>query len=236
MTTRLYISDLHLEDAHDPRYTSFAACLAWAAGNVDEVMILGDLTEMWIGDDDNTEFADALRASLVATTRQCQVNLMHGNRDFLIGSRFAQETGVSLISEPFFTADGILLCHGDALCTEDTAYQALRATLRGDAWQQDVLARSLEERFAIGRMMRSQSRESSANKSTNITDVTLSAVDELASEHNIATLIHGHTHRPGVHTHTWGQRYVLGAWDRCSWQILQNDTQLSLRAMPLVLS
>jgi UDP-2,3-diacylglucosamine hydrolase len=234
MIRRRFLSDLHLEDENHPHFRTFKSVLQTISTEVDEIVILGDLTEMWIGDDDDSPFADALREALRSASDSCQVHLMHGNRDFLIGEEFARDTGVVLLEDPHVTDDGLLLSHGDALCTQDTAYMELRTMLRSPQWQADVLGRSLEERFDLGRMMREQSRSAGSNKPTNITDVTGSEVDKLATSMGVSTMIHGHTHRPGIHRHSWGKRFVLGAWERCSWQIEQKGTELNLLCLPLV--
>src|SRR5690606_29871959 len=105
--------------------------------------------------------------------------------------------------------------------------------LRSAAWQQDILARSLEERRVLAEGMRAQSRTTNANKAENIMDVSTQAVAAAMAEHDARVLIHGHTHRPGVHPASWGRRYVLGAWERCGWRIEEQDGEFSLICFPL---
>ena len=230
---RIFISDLHLDDPSSPAFSRFTECLQAEAANADEIYILGDLVEMWIGDDDDTDSATLLRETLSATTSVCPVYLMHGNRDFLFGQDFAENTGVTLIDDPFLTSDGILLSHGDALCTDDAEYQALRAVLRGDQWQNDILSKSLGERKAFGQGLRAQSKSANANKASNIMDVNDTATDNLLVEHKANRLVHGHTHRPGVHTHDSYTRYVTGAWERCGWLCRQQGADLTLECFTL---
>ena len=130
---RIFLSDLHLDDPLDRVFSGFAACLETESTQVDEIYILGDLVEMWIGDDDNSPIALALTELLTTTSKRCPVFLMHGNRDFLFASEFTNRTGVTLISDPSTLDGSLVLSHGDALCTDDIAYQQIRKVLRGDA-------------------------------------------------------------------------------------------------------
>jgi UDP-2,3-diacylglucosamine hydrolase len=230
---RIFISDLHLDDPQALAFSRFSECLAAEASNADEIYILGDLVEMWIGDDDDSESATLLRATLSATTAICPVFIMHGNRDFLFGQAFAESTGVTLIDDPYLTPDGILLSHGDALCTDDEEYQALRAILRSDQWQNDILDKSLSERKAFGDGLRAQSKTANANKATNIMDVNARATDDLLAAHTANRLIHGHTHRPGEHTYASYTRFVTGAWERCGWLCRQRGSELTLECFTL---
>lgn len=230
---RIFISDLHLEDPAAPAFLRFQECLALEATRNDEIYILGDLVEMWIGDDDDSQLASELYAVLAATTAQCPVLLLHGNRDFLFADEFANATGVTLLGDPHLTADGILLSHGDQYCTDDQEYQAMRTLFRSEAWQQDILGKSLDERKALGQMLRAQSRNSNANKATNIMDVNADAVHTSCREHETRLLIHGHTHRPGTHRADNHERWVLGAWERVGWLARQQEQQLQLEAFSL---
>ena len=114
---RLFISDLHLDDPNSPQFLRFVECLAEEALDVDEIYILGDLVEMWIGDDDDSPLAAALTNALANACAHCSVLLMHGNRDFLFKEQFAERTGVRLIDDPHLPDPALLLCHGDLLCT-----------------------------------------------------------------------------------------------------------------------
>ena len=232
-----FISDLHLDSATPERVDAFSRFLRREAARCDELYLLGDLTEVWIGDDDDSAFASALKSELASAAAHCQIKLMHGNRDFLIGVDFARACRVELIDDPLLierNGQRLLLCHGDTLCVDDVAYQRTRAVLRSQTWQNDVKAKPLAERRALADAMRAQSRAANANKASNIMDVAERAVADLVSHHGAGALIHGHTHRPGIHTvgKTATTRYVLGDWNRCGW-LLRFDGSFSLLRFPL---
>ncbi len=214
---QLYLSDLHLEDPAGRVFETFARLLDAEAGAAEAIHILGDLTEVWVGDDDDGPLACALREVLKQAASRCRVTVMHGNRDFLMGAAFARDTGVELISDPHLLEDGTLLAHGDAFCVDDAEYQQVRTLFRSSQWQQDILAQSLDARRELARNLRAQSQQTNANKAENIMDVAVPEVDRVVAELHAARLIHGHTHRPGRHRHQWGNRYVLGAWEHCAW-------------------
>ena len=227
----LFVSDLHV-DADKPHVLEgLKRLIESEAPSADALYILGDLAEVWIGDDDDSDTAEALRGALSRAARLCPLRIMHGNRDFLLGRRFAREVGGELIDDPYvaeISGRRVLLTHGDALCTADTAYQLARRLFRSEAWQRDILGKSLGERREIAREMREQSKAANANKAENIMDVTPEEVVSLMRQMRCETLIHGHTHRPGVHDVPLGDgvgtRYVLGDWDRCGWFIRLEET------------
>lgn len=234
MTRRLFVSDVHLHPGQK-QLDAFAGLLRREAPGVDEIYILGDLCEMWIGDDDDSELVATLRELLQELSATTAVFFLPGNRDFLLGAAFAEQTGLTLLPDPTQLDDGTLLAHGDALCTDDAPYQQMRALLRSPEWQADILGKSLEERRAFGAALRERSRAENSNKTSNIMDVSSAAVAELCAqmpqpESGPKLFVHGHTHRPGVHplpNHTGGLRVVLGAWERCGWWAIQ-DTAANL--------
>lgn len=232
-TRRVYLADLHLQSAGEARFARFQECLGNEAQWADEIFILGDLFEMWVGDDDDAELAERTCASLREAAAHAPVMVMAGNRDFLCGPGFAARTGAQLINDPFLTDDGLLLAHGDTLCTDDAAYAQMRRTVRSAAWQQEMLAKSLQERRRIGAKLRAASTTSNANKADNITDVAASAVAHLLDDHAASVLIHGHTHRPGIHRLQGSTRYVLGNWERCGWVLRQQGRQFDLECFSL---
>lgn len=217
----VFISDLHIDRSTSARLVKLGRILETESRRNDAIYILGDLVEMWVGDDDDDEDAQLLRTTLAAASANTVVKVMHGNRDFLFGQTFADATGVQLIADPTVAeVDGrrILLAHGDAFCTEDTAYQQMRAMFRSQQWQEEVLGRTLQERRQLAAGLRAQSMSANANKAQNIMDVTASDVVEAMQAHDCDVLIHGHTHRPGIHDMGNGRtRYVLGQWQRCGW-------------------
>ena len=231
-----FVSDLHLDADTPARNDAFVHFLARESRSCDELYILGDLTDVWVGDDDDSAFATMLRQRLSDACDGCRVYLMHGNRDFLIGQAFADRCGIELIGDPHLIERNgrrLLLCHGDSLCTDDVAYQRVRATLRSAEWQRDVLSKSITERRSLAASMRVQSRASNANKPSQIMDVARDAVDRTARDRAADAIVHGHTHRPAIHRSGNGPaRYVLGNWERCGW-VLRFDGAFTLLCFPL---
>ena len=218
----LFVSDLHIDSEDAPALSAFERLCSGPARGADVLWILGDLFELWVGDDSRDpvggRVADAL-AALHARGTRCR--LMHGNRDFLLGTDFAARAGVELVDDPTVIEDlepVTVVAHGDALCTDDADYQQLRTHLRSEAFRNDMLARPLAEREAIGADARARSRAANENKPDAIMDVNADAVDSLLDAYGGARLIHGHTHRPGHHRWQRGgqarERWVLGAWEQ----------------------
>ena len=233
---RIFLSDLHLEAPDTPAFRTFARLLEQESSRAESIHLLGDITEVWVGDDDDGPLATALKAELKRASDRCRVTLMHGNRDFLFGQKLADDTGVTLIADPHMEPDGTLLSHGDAFCIDDEAYQQVRALFRSETWQQDILNQPLSARRELARNLRAQSRQTNANKAQNIMDVADREVDRVALKLGARRMIHGHTHRPGRHAHSWGNRYVLGAWERCAWIARQSAAEAEpvLECLPLV--
>jgi UDP-2,3-diacylglucosamine hydrolase len=218
--TTLFISDLHLEADRPAIGDQFLAFLEREALGADALYILGDLFEYWIGDDDpNPYYATVKQALRAITDRGVPVSFMHGNRDFLIGERFAAETGVRLLPDPTLLeihGRDVLLSHGDALCTDDLKYQEVRTVTRDPAWQAMMLRKSIAERRAIAEQARADSEAHGGSIDLAISDVNQGAVERLLREYGVRTLLHGHTHRPDVHRFLLGgrsaTRIVLGDW------------------------
>ena len=223
--TTLFVSDLHLDPSRPDITALFLQFLREEAAHADALYILGDLFEAWVGDDAAGEPAagvrDALRALVDAGV---PVYFMRGNRDFLVGQRFAAETGARLLPDPAVVplyGEPTLLMHGDLLCTGDTAYQAFRTQVRDPRWQAQFLAQPLPAREAFAAKARNASREHQRDVGSGgamdvITDVAPDAVATTLSRYGVRRLIHGHTHRPAVHalrlTGRAAQRIVLGDW------------------------
>ena len=218
--TTLFISDLHLEADRPEIGEQFLAFLDKEAADAEALYILGDFFEYWVGDDDPDEYYASIKHSLRAfTDTGVPVYFMHGNRDFMIGERFAAETGVTILPDPFaleLYGKSVLLSHGDALCTDDTEYQQMRAMTRNPEWQAMMLAKPLEERIAIAKQARARSQERNAALSEEIMDVNPDAVNQVISEYGVEILLHGHTHRPAIHNvevdDRIAKRVVLGDW------------------------
>jgi len=216
----LFVSDLHL-DAERPEATEqFLAFLAHEARAADTLYILGDLFEAWIGDDDpEPEKARVCSGLQALTSLGVACFVLHGNRDFLLGAGFCERTGCVLLPDPVvIELDGerVLLTHGDLLCTDDRAYQELRSLVRASAWQRRFLALPLAVRGQLAAHVRAGSRAHIARAVPNIMDVNEGAVAAAHRASGARRIIHGHTHRPGIHDRqvdgAAAQRLVLGAW------------------------
>lgn len=217
----LFLSDLHLEDSRPETTEWLMAFLSGPARSADAVYILGDLFEYWIGDDAVPPPA----AELATVTSELAagglpIYFQHGNRDFLIGETYADQAGFKLLPETIVVdlyGTPTLLMHGDALCTDDTVYQAFRQQSRNPDWQAAVLAMTVEERIAMARNAREESMSHKGATEMDIMDVNENAVQAAFAEHGVRHMIHGHTHRPAVHRHETpaGEtctRIVLADW------------------------
>jgi len=216
----LFISDLHLEPTRPGITALFLAFLEQRARQAEALYILGDLFEAWIGDDDDNELGSTVAAGLRALTDSgVPAYFLHGNRDFLLGERFAAVSGMQLLPESKvieLTGEPALLMHGDTLCTDDVEYQTFRAQVRNPAWQARMLALPLGQRRALAGQLRETSRQATQQKAADITDVNRDEVNRVMREHQVGRLIHGHTHRPALHEWTLDRRpmrrAVLGDW------------------------
>lgn len=216
----LFIADLHLDAATPAITAGFMRFLNDEARKADALYILGDLFEVWIGDDDpsplHQEIAAAIK-TLVAAGVPC--HFIHGNRDFLLGNNFARKSGMTLLPEEKrleLYGHQILIMHGDTLCTDDLDYQKFRAKVYNPWMQKLFLALPLFIRQRIAAKMRAGSKAASSKKLPQIMDVNPQAVTGIMEKHRLQWLIHGHTHRPAVHQLSANGkpalRVVLGAW------------------------
>ena len=216
----LFISDLHLDESRPAATDAFLGFLQTDARSAGAVYILGDLFGVWLGDGDptplNRQVIDAL-ASLTAAG--VPVFLMHGNRDFLIGSEFCKATGITLLPDPTLAwvyGTSVLLSHGDLLCTDDLSYQRYRNIIRHPAVEKTLNGLPERARHGFIKYIRSLSATRSGMKPPEITDVNQSAVESTLHEYKVHTLLHGHTHRPAIHYFdldgAQATRIVLGDW------------------------
>ena len=218
--TTLFISDLHLDSERPAGVRQFLEFVERDAMQAEALYILGDLFEVWIGDDDtHPGHSPIIEALATLKRRGVACFFMQGNRDFLVGKRFAAATGCRLLDEhEVVELEGtrVLLTHGDLLCTDDTPYLALRATVRDPQWQRSFLAKPLTQRRTIANELRDRSQQAIAGKPPEIMDVNQRTVEATMREHNVRVLLHGHTHRPGIHHFdldgVQATRIVLGAW------------------------
>ncbi len=223
--TTLFVSDLHLDAARPQTTRLFLDFLRTEAVDAEALYILGDLFEAWIGDDDADAPGVEVRAALASLVAAGVPSwIARGNRDFLLGTRFADDTGARLLPDPCvvrLAGEPTLLMHGDLLCTDDLAYLAFRAQVRDPAWQSDFLAKPLAERRAFAERARLASAQHQGGLRAGgtleaITDANPATVAATMARYGVRRLIHGHTHRPAVHVLDVAgqpaQRIVLGDW------------------------
>lgn len=230
---QLFVSDLHLTSPETTIFQSFRRLIERSTKNRQEIYIIGDLSEAWVGDDDNSDLSLALTDLFQFATQSSPTYFLPGNRDFLLGAQFAEKTGITLLKDPYMLTSKILLTHGDTFCTDDIEYQKLRKKIRSEEWKKTVLSMSLGERKQLATEMRRQSIISQSNKAENIVDVNGKAVFEAARKYGVSSIIHGHTHRPGIHIEPWGSRYVLGAWETCGWALRREKGQFFMNCFSL---
>jgi UDP-2,3-diacylglucosamine hydrolase len=234
-----FIADLHLAENRPDITACFLSFLKNEAPVAQQLYILGDLFEYWIGDDDNTPFINEVSAALNQLKETgTQIFYIHGNRDFLIGNRFAKRSGINLLPEVDLIdlyGQPVVVMHGDTLCTKDIGYQQFRKKSRSWWWQSIVKSLPLFVRRKIAEDYRKQSAKATSQKSQDIMDVTESEVVKCLEQYNSQILIHGHTHRPFVHDiHANNQpakRIVLGDWyDQGAWLKVTAETMILMNS------
>jgi UDP-2,3-diacylglucosamine hydrolase len=238
--TRLFVSDVHL-DASAPEATEqFVEFLRSHASRAEAFYILGDLFEVWVGDDDpSTEKARIVTALRELSDSGVACFIIHGNRDFLLGRQFCDRSGCRLLADPIIAElDGerVLVTHGDALCTDDHAYQELRSSVRTADWQRRFLALPFHIRDRLANRARAGSKAHNARTAPRIQDVNPAAVELAFRTTRTRRMIHGHTHRPGIHeTMVDGepaQRIVLGAWYEEGSYLTYDNGRYELNTLP----
>ena len=220
MSPALFISDLHIDASRPAIIEHFLSFLATEAPYASALYILGDLFESWVGDD----VPDAAQSAAIAGLRALSSTgvpcfVMHGNRDFLLSTEFCRLSGAQLLQDPLIVTlygERVLVMHGDALCTDDRAYQRLRATVRDADWQRRFCSLSVESRLALAGAARDGSKAHTASLEYTIADVNADSVARALRAAGVSTLLHGHTHRPGIHALSVDgrpcMRIVLGDW------------------------
>jgi UDP-2,3-diacylglucosamine hydrolase len=219
-----FISDLHLNESEPATFDAWQRYMS--STTADAMFILGDLFEVWVGDDSirtdlstssvNLNFEERCALVLKVTGKRLNLYVMHGNRDFLVGQQMMQACHATLLDDPTvltFQEQRYLLTHGDMLCLTDTQYLAFRDVVRQPAWQQAQLAKPLVERQALGRHMRAESQKNQQNL-LEYADVDDAAALAWLQAANAKTMIHGHTHKPTNHDLGNGfKRIVMTDWD-----------------------
>ncbi len=224
----LFISDLHLSFDKPQITHHFIHFLQTKAKQAKSVYILGDLFDAWVGDDDFTYPNAQIRHELKKLTDSgVKVYFQRGNRDFLIGDRFAHETGVILLEDYVvieLEGEKTLLTHGDLLCSDDLAYQTFRVKSRALEWQQNVLSKPLWLRLLAARWYRLRSFLHKQKKSHYVMDVNQNTVENVMQKYQCTRLIHGHTHQPALHKFQLNgkkaQRFVLSDWNNQGGEVL----------------
>lgn len=215
----VFISDLHLSRERPHITALFLKFLDEIAPRAEALYILGDLFEVWLGDDMVLpEYRPAIDAMRKCATH-VPIYVMYGNRDFLMRDAFEEMSGARLIHEPHIIdlyGRRTLLLHGDTLCTDDVAYQQFRTMVRNPDWQTELLAKTPEQRLALAHEYRAMSKSETAQKQDSIMDVNQQSVEQSMRDNAVLHLIHGHTHRPALHHFDIGEkraeRIVLGDW------------------------
>lgn len=222
MITTLIISDLHLDPAYPDDYSRVKSILT--RESFDQLWILGDLFEAWVGDD-GAEPPDLALAEFLKT-HPSPVYWVAGNRDFLVGERFSQCCGWHELKPVQVLGCGlhVLVRHGDEWCTEDAAYQAFRKEVRSKTWQSTFLAQPLEQRRGIAQEMRRESRQRQKDVPLTLLDVTEDTIQEEASACGAQLVIHGHTHRPQLHHTPAYLRAVTSDWHDTATILRLTDT------------
>lgn len=221
MIDAVFISDLHLHPKEYGIQQHFDSFIRWSLKHaVKNIYILGDFFHVWAGDDTINDWSRGIANQLHALKKQ-GVNLffMPGNRDFLLGKKFAELAGWSVLSEPtiiYLGDEKVMLAHGDRYCTKDIAHQRLRFLTRNRVFITLFLSLSLKYRKRLVNQVRSQSQNNTYRSSDEM-DVVAESVIEHMQRHEVTKLIHGHTHKPGITKYQINAqeliRYVLSDWD-----------------------
>ena len=233
----LFISDLHLSPERPAISRAFLVFLQQRAAAASALYILGDLFEAWIGDDDPSDLSIEIQAALRSLSDSgVPLFIQHGNRDFLLGKRFAKNTGAILLDDEYIVehqGHRALVMHGDSLCTDDIDYQRFRRKARNPIYRWLLAHLPLKRRQKLARDWRAKSKAANSNKASAIMDVNQDAVTRVMSQHNVDMLIHGHTHRPDRHPLSKGERIVLGDWEAFGWVLSLDDNGYSLESFAI---
>lgn len=237
----VFISDLHLQDERPELTEGFLRfCDIWGP-QTPRLYILGDLFEVWIGDDVETSTSRAVTRALSSlAARGVKIAFVAGNRDFLIGDRFAETAHVKLLNDGAvekISTQQVLLSHGDIYCTEDTEYQNFRKTLRDPRWISAFLQRPVAVRQQMAQALRKESVTQGKEKQQYLMDVAEPAILSAFDKSQTRLMIHGHVHRPAVHMHTLKgatcKRIVLGDWSDTGWMATIEGASSQLLKFPL---
>ena len=224
----IFISDIHLTQNNELIKNSFFSFLDNFPEEVNNLFIVGDLFDLWIGDDVRNELVEDLHLKLrKITNKKKNIFFFHGNRDFLVGESFCKTSNIKLIHEPTvfeFFGYKTLILHGDQLCTDDDDYQNFCKIVRNEQWQSKFLSLSIPERLKIAQNVRKESSVSLANKDDYITDVADRTVLKYFEKYRVTHMIHGHTHRPKIHlVENNFSRLVIPDWNNNYWGYISSS-------------
>jgi len=242
---QIFISDLHLwqQEPHTEAlfHQFMGPLIEQQTANADELYVLGDLFEVWIGDDAIDSVAErVIKAFSDFSSNGGKLFFQQGNRDFLLGADFLKATGGIMLDDPHqmtIAGQKALLMHGDSLCTDDKEYMEFRTLMRSENWQQQFLSQSIEQRQQIARDIRNKSTERGKTMTSEISDVNQTTVIEVMETAGASLLIHGHTHRQARHPLTINplltnnqpaERIVLGDWGKTGSVLIAENNQLTL--------
>lgn len=240
MSSILVIADLHLSAERPDITQCFLDFLTTESARHDALYILGDLFEYWIGDDDASEFSNLIAKAIKQYSTNTPVFFIHGNRDFLLGKKYAKRCGMTLLPESHQIHafnKSILFMHGDQLCLDDVDYQKFRAKSRSWWWQTLILCLPLSMRQNKAAHYRAISKQSQALKSDEIMDVAEREVQRVVEQSQCDWLVHGHTHRPNIHQLSDDKkRIVVGDWYTQGSVLTLTDEGVALKSLPLAKS
>lgn len=237
---RLFASDLHLDSSAPEAIEQFLDFVRNYAAHAEALYLLGDVFESWVGDDESEQEKERVCAGLKSlTSKGIPCFFLHGNRDFLLGREFCARTGGILLPDPVvaeFDGERVMLTHGDALCVDDHAYQELRTIVRDPEWQHRFLSLPLADRERLAGQARKGSRVHTSRTVPIVMDVNNVAVEAAYRSTRTRRMIHGHTHRPGIHNLTIdgepARRIVLGAWYEQGSYLWYERGKYELRELP----
>ena len=225
----LIVADLHLvTDEVDKNQLFEKFCQQ--AQSADQVFILGDLFNTWLGDDLSGSHYTNILSILKTLANKTKVLVMTGNRDFLLSKEFTRQTGCELINSPYLLEVNdhqYVLMHGDELCTDDHSYQQMKSILQHSITKAIFVKLPKKWRLKLSGQLRQKSIKAQQTKTREIMDVNPGAVKELMKKYPGADLIHGHTHRLNTHIEKKFTRYVLGDWSNTQGNAIEITNQLN---------
>ncbi|SHN92134.1 UDP-2,3-diacylglucosamine diphosphatase [bacterium endosymbiont of Bathymodiolus sp. 5 South] len=230
MMRTLLIADLHLTSGEADKTNLFIKFCHKKAIEADQIFILGDLFDTWLGDDLSLDAYPSVISALKKLSKTTQVFIMGGNRDFLLGDEFAKQTNCVLFNTPYLLkthSKNYVLIHGDELCTDDKQYQRLKSFLQHPVTQFIFLHLPTKTRLKLSGQLRKKSVAAQQYKSREIMDINQNTTDKLMQKYAGSDLIHGHTHRQNIHKNAQYTRYVLGDWHANKGNAIEISEQLN---------